>query len=79
MKNFSFFFLLYPLAFFSQTSNVVLHDHWYKDSLITTSDGESIFNEVWGLEHNDENYAVIGSTMGTHILKIENKLHDLSF
>ena len=73
MKNFSFFFLLYPLAFFSQTSNVVLHDHWYKDSLITTSDGESIFNEVWGLEHNDENYAVIGSTMGTHILKIVNK------
>ena len=73
MRNLLSLFLLYPLAFKSVTSNLVLNDHWYKDSLITTADGESIFNEVWGLEYNDENYAVIGSTMGTHILKIENK------
>ena len=73
MRDLLFLFLLYPLVFISQTSNLVLHDHWYKDSLITTADGESIFNEVWGLEYNYENYAVIGSTMGTHIFKIENK------
>ena len=73
MRNLLYLFLLSPLAFISQTSNLVLNDHWYQDSLITTADGESIFNEVWGIEYNDENYAVIGSTMGTHILKIENK------
>ena len=57
--------LIYPLVIDSQTSNLILLDHWYKDNLITTPDGESIFNEVWGLEHNNENYAVIGSTLET--------------
>jgi choice-of-anchor B domain-containing protein len=72
LKFFLFLFLLPPLVLISQTSNLILHDHWYKENLTTTADGESIFNEVWGLEYNNENYAVIGSTMGTHILKIEN-------
>ena len=80
MKKILFLILIYPLVIDSQTSNLILLDHWYKDNLITTPDGESIFNEVWGLEHNNENYAVIGSTLGTHILKIEhNKLIEIDF
>ena len=55
-------------------------DHWYKDGLPFTSDGESIFNDVWGLEIQSDKYAIIGSTMGTHILKIEdNKFIEIDF
>jgi len=59
----------------SQSDNVQILDHWYKDGLPTTYDGESIFNEVWGFQVNDIQYAVIGSTMGTHLLMIDSNDH----
>ena len=71
MKFVFIIFSLFSQPFFSQINNISLLDHWYKDGLPFTSDGESIFNDVWGLEIQSDKYAIIGSTMGTHILKIE--------
>ena len=80
MKKIIVSILLFPTILIGQFNNVILHDHWIQDSLITTYDGESVFNEVWGLELNNEKYAVVGSTMGTHFFKIvNNKLQEIDF
>lgn len=80
MKKIIVSILLFPAILIGQFNNVILHDHWIQDSLITTYDGESVFNEVWGLELNNEKYAVVGSTMGTHFFKIvNNKLQEIDF
>lgn len=80
MKFVFIIFSLFSQPFFSQINNIGLLDHWYKDGLPSTSDGESIFNDVWGLEIQSDKYAIIGSTMGTHILKIEdNKFIEIDF
>ncbi len=76
--RFSFYFIFTFLSLFSiaQIKNVTLLDNWDDNSLVTTYDGESVFNECWGFVQNGEEYAVIGSTAGTHFFKITkaNKL-----
>jgi len=72
--------MLIPVCLFSQSNNIDLLDHWYIEGLPFTNDGESVFNDVWGLEIKNDKYAIIGSTMGTHILRIEdNKFEEIDF
>ena len=75
------FFFIFPALFFSQSENIDVLSHWTKTGLPTTYDGESVFNEVWGVEVNGENYAIIGSTLGTHILRVNqnNQLEEIHF
>lgn len=62
--------LLLSTGLFSQDSqNVILLDNWQDDNLPTISHGIR-YNEVWGFVHDGLEYAVIGSTMGTHIFRI---------
>ena len=72
---------LFPFVFFTQIKNVKLLDNWDNNDLVTTNDGESVFNECWGFVYNNEEYAVIGSTVGTHFFKITkyNKLKLIDF
>ncbi len=70
-----FFSLLFILAInvvLAQVKNVTLLDNWDDNSLEATFDGESVFNECWGFVLNNQEYAVIGSTAGTHFFKITN-------
>ena len=54
-------------------------DQWYIEGLPITNDGESVFNDVWGLEIENDKYA-IGSTNSTHILSIiDNRLEEIDF
>ncbi|MFK7785695.1 MAG: LVIVD repeat-containing protein [Crocinitomicaceae bacterium] len=55
-------------------------DHWYADSLIVSPLGMR-YNECWGFDHNGEEYAMIGSTEGTHFFQIDNqgKLNPVDF
>lgn len=80
LKKIFLFIFIIPIVTLSQISNVNLLDHWYNDTIITTYDGQSIFNEVWGLELNSNKYAVLGSTIGTHIFRIQNsKIEEIAF
>lgn len=74
-------FSLIQLCSVGQINNVTLLDNWDDNTLKTTHDGESVFNECWGFMHNNEEYAVIGSTAGTHFFKITqtNKLELIDF
>jgi len=78
---FSFFTIFFFCGFNAQSENVYLLDSWTTTGLIVTGDGESIFNEVWGFVQEGEEYAVIGSANGTHVLKIteDNTLDSVDF
>ncbi len=82
MKYLFFLYLVFSFFVFkAQSDNVNLLDTWTTTGLVVTNDGESIFNEVWGFVQDGNEYAVIGSANGTHILKItqDNKLDSIDF
>jgi choice-of-anchor B domain-containing protein len=43
---------------------------WTRDSLPASAQYGNAYNEVWGLALNGREYAVIGSTLGTHIIDV---------
>lgn len=45
---------------------------WKDDSLQGSSRYDNTYNEVWGFVQNNKEYAVIGSTAGTHILPLDD-------
>ena len=61
--------LLCVSAMAQQSLNVELLDHW-NDTLVPNNGFGATFNEVWGFVQNDEEYAVIGSSVGTHFFRI---------
>ena len=73
---------LFPFAGIKAQSskNVELLDTWSIDNIPINNDGTK-FNGCWGFEHNGIEYAVIGSTAGTHIFKITegNRLQEVDF
>lgn len=75
------FCLLFPIFIFGQESkNIDLLDHWAEDSILTNS-LEIRYNDCWGFEHNGNEYAIAGSTEGTHffLINAESKLIPVGF
>jgi choice-of-anchor B domain-containing protein len=59
----------------AQDSNhVTLLANWDNDSL-PVNFRDSRFNEVWGFEYQGCEYGVIGSTLGTHVIRIPRNNH----
>ena len=80
MRKIFILLLFTPFCLISQSNNIELLDQWYIEGLPITNDGESVFNDVWGLEIENDKYAIIGSTNGTHILSIiDNRLEEIDF
>lgn len=53
-----------------EVSQANLLAHWSQDDLPSSNAHDNVYNEVWGLFVNDHEFAVIGSTMGTHIIDV---------
>lgn len=71
MKSILFTLFLFPILLFSQTSlNANLLFSWQDTSLIGSSAFDNIYNEVWGFVQNGNEFAVLGSTAGTHIFDV---------
>lgn len=51
------------------SENVYLVGHW-DDASVFSNNGGARYNEVWGFKRDGREYAVIGSTKGTHIIEI---------
>ena len=68
---FLFIFISIYSFTFSQSKNMRLLGTWTDTSLATNAGGYT-FNEVFGFEMKGVEYAVIGSTQGTHIIDITN-------
>lgn len=64
------FWLLTSLICHAQQSkNIRLLDHWFSE-LPATNHRESRYNDMWAFTHGGEEYAVIGSTIGSHIIHL---------
>lgn len=68
-----FVFSFLPCVLFSQShKNVTYLDNWHEDTLATNS-SKVRYSGCWGFERNNEEYAIIGSTEGTHFFQVKNK------
>lgn len=56
-------------SFAQDSKNVSLLDNWFSDTLLSNST-EVRFNDCWGYSQNGEEYALVGSTEGTHVFQI---------
>lgn len=69
-------FIFYCSTLFGQEQkNITFLDNWYEDSIITNTN-LARYNGCWGFIRNGEEYAIIGSTEGSHFfhLTADNKL-----
>jgi len=57
---------------YGQIEQGVLLGRWSVDSLVGSSAFNNTYNEIWGLAHDGREYAIIGSTYGTHFIDVTN-------
>ena len=73
MKRFFLFilgsFILFPV-FGQESLNMNFLYNWDDPSIPPTSAYNNPYNEIWGYEADGHEYAIVGSTLGTHILDI---------
>ena len=71
MKHFVFISCLFftGVAFSQEIKNVQLLDHWFSDTLLTSS-SQVRFSSCWAFVQNGREYGVIGSTEGAHIFEL---------
>ncbi len=62
--------LIACMVSYAQPEEAELLFHWQDDNLPVNSWLSSRYNEVWGFVQNGREYAVIGSTNGTHIFDV---------
>jgi choice-of-anchor B domain-containing protein len=71
MKQFVFISLLFLFGRISaqEIKNVRLLDHWFSDTIMTSS-SQVRFSSCWAFVQNGREYGVIGSTEGAHIFEL---------
>ena len=70
MKNFIILFLLLPIFASAQPQEANLLGTWFNPDIAGTSLYNNAYNEVWGIARNGAEYAIIGSTQGTHFINV---------
>ena len=53
-----------------EAEEATLLGQWSKEGLVGSSAYSNIYNEVWGLAYEEREYAVVGSTAGTHFIDV---------
>ena len=82
-KNYLFTICLFmSFLIFGQTNNLELLYQWVDDGTVLTAEEDpgdnwvgNIYNEVWGFVQNDHEFAVIGTTQGTHIFDVTDPIN----
>lgn len=71
MKNLVFLFLLItPFLTKAQATEGTLLGTWSNPDLIGSSAFDNAYNEIWGHAADDREYAIIGTTAGTHFIEV---------
>lgn len=65
-------FTILNINIFPQAVQLPLLFNWADTTLPSSSMYDNTYNEVWGVVINNNEYAIIGSTMGTHIFNLSN-------
>lgn len=78
---FSLLILLSPEAFAQNSMNLDSLFNWQDQSLVPSTAHQNTYNEVWGYAKNGAEYAIIGTTDGTHIFDVTNPAisHQVAF
>jgi choice-of-anchor B domain-containing protein len=74
MKKVSILFLIilfFRIDLYSQQNTNLLF-HWEDTTLVGSSAYNNTYNEIWGLNINGSEIAIIGSTAGTHFFDVTN-------
>ncbi len=66
--NTVFFFCISSL--FAQVEQATLLGTWQGDNLVGSTTFDNTYNEIWGIAVNDREFAVIGTTAGTHFIDV---------
>ncbi len=66
------FIFLFASLHAQDSLNVSVLFHWSVDTMPSSYYHDNTYNEIWGYAKNGREYAIIGSTMGTHIFDITN-------
>ncbi len=56
----------------AQVQEATLIGRWFNDDLPGSWAYDNTYNEIWGLHVNDTEYAIIGSTAGTHFIDLSD-------
>jgi len=74
MKKFVFisFFSLIGRFSAQEIKNVRLLDHWFSDTIMTSS-SQVRYSSCWAFVQNGREYAVIGSTEGAHVFELTDQ------
>ena len=77
MKNLLYFFIsiLCYNSYAQSGENFDLLYHWSEDSLLGSSMYNNTYNEIWGVVVNEREFAIIGSTAGTHIFDVTDPVN----
>ena len=51
--------------------------HWENDTLVGSWAYDNTYNECWGIEINNREFAIIGSTQGTHFFDITDPINSI--
>ncbi|MGB1040074.1 MAG: choice-of-anchor B family protein [Flavobacteriales bacterium] len=72
-KNLILLFTIISLTGFTQDSlNIEMLFNWKDPSITGSSLYNNAYNEIWGYELNGREYAIIGSSRGTHFFDVTN-------
>ena len=66
------FLLIFCGCIHTSKSQCNLLYHWEDTSLVGSWAYNNTYNEIWGVEVNNHEFAIIGSTEGTHIFDVTN-------
>ncbi|MFN5031786.1 MAG: choice-of-anchor B family protein [Flavobacteriia bacterium] len=68
------------IGFAQESKNISLLDNWSNDTLVTSSSLVR-YSGCWGFSADNHEYAIIGSTEGTHFFELtaENKIRNVGF
>jgi len=70
MKNIFYFLLFLPIIAMGQSQEATLLDNWQDSTLVGSNAYDNTYNEIWGIVANNREFAVIGSTAGTHFIDV---------
>lgn len=54
----------------AQVEQLTLLDHWKDSTLVGSSQFDNAYNEIWGHATEENEYAIIGTTEGTHFIDV---------
>ncbi len=67
---YSLLILLYSLCCFGQAEEAQLLGRWQDSTLVGSFAHKNAYNEIWGYAIPEHEYAIIGTTKGTHFIEV---------